>query len=264
LNSYELGSEEAVSTHRDHHHSAQVLFIRPSQPSSNGERLKASAIPIKYNEKNPLFMEQSALAFLGTVVLISLSGVLVPGPNMAVVISRGAMDRLAGTRVSLGHAFAELPLICAVFLGVDALDNDTLLTAVAILGGAVLIYTGIKTINNPDRSPNPSASGGHSTATLGFMTSVSNPYWWLWWATVGATLIATGVSFGLWMLPLFAATHISVDLICYQTISSLMSAASGKADSRWIKLAALIGGGIMLLFGIYFLGDGVMTFLTLT
>lgn len=197
------------------------------------------------------------MAFLAMVVLISLSGVLVPGPNMAVVIGRGVGDRFAGARVSLGHAVAELPLIVALFLGLEALGDPDVITVIAVIGGSILIVTGMQTLRDRHRVLRVAAQGEGSTVALGFLTSVSNPYWWLWWATVGAALITTAVSFGIWMLPAFMLVHIGVDLLCYQVVSMTMSATAERVDSAWLKWAAIVSGGIMLTFGVYFLTDGL-------
>ncbi len=202
-------------------------------------------------------MLDGPLAFLVMVMLISLSGVLVPGPNMAVVIGRGVGDRFAGARVSVGHAVAEIPLIIALFLGLEALGDPDVITAIAVLGGSILILTGHQALRNRHQALQVAASGGGSTVMLGFLTSVSNPYWWLWWATVGAVLVASGTAFGLWMLPAFIIVHIGVDLVCYQVISMTMSATAERVDSGWLKWAALVSGGIMVSFGVYFLLSGL-------
>ncbi len=204
-------------------------------------------------------MLESAAGFLAAVGLITLSGTLVPGPNMAAVIGRGAGDRLAGARVTLGHMVAEVPLIAAIFLGLDAFLTGSLFTAIAVLGGGVLVYSGIAALRNRHRALELSAEATGSTVMLGFVTSVSNPYWWIWWATIGTVLVVTGVSFGLWMLPAFIVVHVGVDLLCYMAISMTLSASAGKVHSKWISRLATVAGGIMVAFGLYFLGDGLLS-----
>ncbi len=204
-------------------------------------------------------MIEAAFLFLVMVVLISLSGVLMPGPNMAVVIGRGVGDRFAGARVSVGHAMVEVPLIVALFLGFDSLRNTDVITVIAILGGSLLIITGLQALRDRHQVLRVAASRGGSTVALGVITSVSNPYWWLWWATIGAALIASGTAFGTWMLPAFIIAHLGVDLVCLQGISMTMSATADRLDPGWLKWAAMVSGGIMLFFGAYFLSDGLLS-----
>ena len=58
------------------------------------------------------------LSFLFEATLISLSGVLAPGPITAVVVGEGNASPHAGAFVALGHGLVELPLMVAVFYGV--------------------------------------------------------------------------------------------------------------------------------------------------
>ena len=56
-------------------------------------------------------------AFYGFITVISLSGVMSPGPLTAFLIARGKQSPWAGIRVTLGHALAEVPLIIALYAG---------------------------------------------------------------------------------------------------------------------------------------------------
>jgi len=57
------------------------------------------------------------LAALGTVVLTSLSGVMMPGPMFAVTLAKSYKSPWAGVQVSLGHAVIEVPLILIIYFG---------------------------------------------------------------------------------------------------------------------------------------------------
>ena len=68
--------------------------------------------------------------FLGKVIMISLSGVMAPGPVTAVVIASGARNRYAGILMALGHGIVEFPLMIVIVLGagtlvVDLVDRKT-------------------------------------------------------------------------------------------------------------------------------------------
>lgn len=47
--------------------------------------------------------------FMLSVVAISLSGVMSPGPLFAVTIAKASGDRKAGLLISLGHGVVEFP-----------------------------------------------------------------------------------------------------------------------------------------------------------
>jgi threonine/homoserine/homoserine lactone efflux protein len=79
-------------------------------------------------------------AFIASVVLISLSGVLAPGPVFAAAIAEGRTNRYAGFHITAGHAVVEIPLIMALAAFGTLAATENLRTAVSLAGGAVLLY----------------------------------------------------------------------------------------------------------------------------
>jgi len=55
------------------------------------------------------------LNFLFTAVVISLSGVMAPGPITAVTIGKGSKSPYAGALIAIGHGIVEFPLMVAIF-----------------------------------------------------------------------------------------------------------------------------------------------------
>ena len=53
--------------------------------------------------------------FLASVLLISLSGVLMPGPLFAVTIQKAAKSKISGALIAVGHGIVEFPLMFAIF-----------------------------------------------------------------------------------------------------------------------------------------------------
>ncbi len=84
------------------------------------------------------------LVFLSGAVVISLSGVLAPGPVTAVTIGKGNDSPHSGAWIAIGHGFVEFPLMILLALGIGHfLTNASLKTALEILGGLVLIFMAI-------------------------------------------------------------------------------------------------------------------------
>ena len=48
-------------------------------------------------------MEVDLLSFLLSVVFVSLSGVMMPGPVFAVTVAKGYRSKVAGVLIALGH-----------------------------------------------------------------------------------------------------------------------------------------------------------------
>ncbi|HSV42065.1 MAG TPA: LysE family transporter, partial [Methanomassiliicoccales archaeon] len=83
------------------------------------------------------------LVFLASVAIISLSGVMMPGPVFAATVAQGYHDRNAGLKLTLGHAVVELPLLALIFLGFATIfSQPEVVAAIGLIGGAILIWMG--------------------------------------------------------------------------------------------------------------------------
>src|SRR5512143_2463185 len=84
------------------------------------------------------------LIFLSEAVLISLSGVMAPGPITAVAVGRGSKSPHAGALVAIGHGIVEFPVMAAVFYGVGrVLQIPYVQSVIGALGAAFLVYMGV-------------------------------------------------------------------------------------------------------------------------
>ena len=153
--------------------------------------------------------------------LVSLSGVMMPGPVSAMAITEGTRrGPVAGPLVTVGHAAAEAVMLGLLILGMNrVLQQPAVVGAVGILGGAVLAWMGWGIAGAAWRNrldpPAGAASGsaGRSLVRAGLLTTMTNPYWLLWWATVGAAYFVRFTRFGpLAVAGLFFIGHISLDL----------------------------------------------------
>ena len=204
---------------------------------------------------------EDAFIFLGMVAFVSLSGVMAPGPMFATTIAKGYNDLRAGLKISFGHAVVEIPLIAAIFLGFDTvLKNDMVFIAIGLIGGVILLIFGLDQI----RTRNSKAiqkDNGRSSFLSGIIMSAANPYFILWWATIGATLIAGAVKFGPIMLPIFAAVHLSCDFAWNYLLSYSVYKSKKIWNERWHRYLFVASGGIMVFFGLYFLASSVQSLL---
>jgi threonine/homoserine/homoserine lactone efflux protein len=195
-----------------------------------------------------------AALYLGMVALISLSGVMAPGPLLATTICKGYQDPKAGVGIALGHALIEAPLIVAIFLGLGVvLQNEAVFIFVGLVGGGILIYMGADLLRSRNKSIMVCDANKGKIVTSGFIMTAANPYWLIWWATAGAALVAGAVTFGWIMLPLFIIVHVSVDLIWYLAVSYSVNRSKDMWASKWHKWLFVASGGIMLFFGAYFI-----------
>ena len=193
--------------------------------------------------------------FLIQVFIISISGAMQPGPVTATAITMGTRSRWAGSLLAVGHGIVEFPLMVLIIFGLGAIFQKTSAQIViGILGGLALLYMAYGMFKTVSRSVDIQAGAKKDKPILaGIVLTVSNPYFLIWWATVGLGLAITATKFGLYAFALFAIVHWLVDLL-WVTALSLASfhgttLFGPKVQQRVMQVCA----GAMLFFGLFFL-----------
>jgi len=181
---------------------------------------------------------------------VGLSGALAPGPTLLATIS-GAVRHgpLVGARVAAGHLLVEGLLAGALVLGLAPLVLSQQ-PAIAVGGGAALIVFGALTIGGARTATLAPASGPGRTGPFlaGVLTSVANPYFWLWWATVGGALLAVALASGPGDGLSFLAGHGMADLAWLLVVGAGVSRGRSLLPDRVYRgVLALCGLALMLL-----------------
>jgi threonine/homoserine/homoserine lactone efflux protein len=188
-------------------------------------------------------------SFLLEAALISLSGVMAPGPVTTVTIGKGSKSSHAGALVAIGHGIVELPLMLLMFYGLGNLVQGRGAQAViALLGGLGLVWLGVdmlRSVREVDASPREDT---HSPMLAGLLLSLGNPYFLVWWATVGAALISRSLQFGWAGFLAFALVHWSCDLLWSDFLSWLAFRGGQFFGQRFQKGAFALCGAFLLLF----------------
>jgi threonine/homoserine/homoserine lactone efflux protein len=193
--------------------------------------------------------------FFASAIFISLTGVMTPGPLFAAAVAKGYKDDRAGIKIALGHGIVEFPLMALIVVSMDFIfENDIVKLGIGLVGGVLLLALGGSMI----RSRKMVAGVEHEyipfdSVTAGAVTSLTNPYFLLWWATVGAVLILNAEYFGPIIVVVFAVVHWSCDLVWYTFTSMLVFRTKHLWTPRVHEYVFGICGLIMVLFGVYFL-----------
>jgi threonine/homoserine/homoserine lactone efflux protein len=81
---------------------------------------------------------------VASVMLISLSGVMMPGPMFAVTLAKSYKSPWAGAQMALGHAVVEVPLILLIRFGFSSFFQRTAVQfSLSIIGGAMIVWLGV-------------------------------------------------------------------------------------------------------------------------
>ncbi len=199
--------------------------------------------------------------FLLQVFLISLSGVLAPGPVTAATIAAGTKSRHAGFLISIGHCAVELPLMAAAMLGLGfILESGLANMLIGLIGGVFLVWMGfdmLKDVKNYHQDqPLPKTKGPIKT---GMVLSITNPYFILWWATVGLNFAKDAASFGYTVLILFALVHWLCDMVWLEIMSFASFKGAKILSEKHQKIILTICSLAIMCFGIFFVVKSFMT-----
>jgi threonine/homoserine/homoserine lactone efflux protein len=159
--------------------------------------------------------------FLTSVIFISFSGVMTPGPLFAATINKALKSRIAGVLIALGHGIIEFPLMFLICFGFAPFLASTLTQKIiGFVGGLIMIYMALRMIKAEKKAVEADDFAKNSALIAGIITTIANPYFLLWWATIGTTLIMNALLFGFLGFLIFAMTHWLCDLLWDSFIGS--------------------------------------------
>ncbi len=193
--------------------------------------------------------------------IIALSGAMMPGPMLAVTIREAAKRGFwAGPLVTVGHALLELALVLALIAGLGTIMQERLfLATVGLVGGASLIWMAVlmlRELPNLTISFDVDEDGGTHPVISGIVTTATNPYFVIWWATAGISALTFGGTKG-WAAPTaFFTGHIAGDFAWYSLISALVHFGRKLLTDKRYRVLVGSMAVMLLLFGLLFMANG--------
>ena len=203
-------------------------------------------------------------SFVVTVVLITASGALAPGPLFFQTISQGTKTGArSGLIFSISHTVVEFSLIMLLAFGLLALRNEVFIrNIIGILGGVVLIVFGlyqiVGTLKKKDINQKKEVSS-HRLFFIGILFTAFNPYFILWWLTVGSNLILLALELAALAGVVFMfLCHVWMDYVWLIAIAYFSKRGVNALGSRWYRILIGLFGVILIYFGVLFLGDVIV------
>ena len=208
----------------------------------------------------------------GLAFLVALTGAMTPGPLLTYTVYKSIEAKkkayLVGLYVCLGHAILEFILILILLGGMGPfISLPIVIVIIGLLGGGLLVFLGgsllkdlkrkkidfsFLEISDDSNNNGPKKFSKHPILG-GILISMSNPYWWFWWAVIGLNFMTQfSVSFGnqfeFWG---FFWGHELGDFIWYFTIAAGLG-LTHKFMTKRIYIGILIACSIFMIgFGIY-------------
>ena len=202
-------------------------------------------------------MEQ-LLEFSVLVIVISASGVMAPGPLFAANITHGLKDGAkSGIKMAIGHTIVELPLVILLGIGVFSLELfPEFRTVISILGAITLFIFAAMQIKTIFRNKESTTNLKQGPLVSGILLSALNPFFIIWWLTIGFKLISDAML--IWafsgILVLFVL-HIWMDFAWLGAISYLASKSAKILSNKNYKIIMICLSVMLVYFGITFLED---------
>ena len=202
---------------------------------------------------------QEVNGFAIMVVAISASGVMSPGPLFSANIIYGLKEgKIAGLKIAVGHTIVEFPLI--ILLGTGIITSNifpefrVLIAVIGALGLFAFAGLQIKSIFQKNFQKNIKPSRGPILA--GIFLSALNPFFIIWWLTVGLKLITESIELwgflGIIILFLF---HIWMDYVWLYIVAFFASKSRNFLSNRNYKILVISLAIVLIYFGLRFLTE---------
>jgi threonine/homoserine/homoserine lactone efflux protein len=197
--------------------------------------------------------------------VVGLSGAVSPGPLLAVAIVHSAKKGyMVGPWVSLGHSLVEAVLVLALVLGLaPILGSKEAGAVVGVVGGVMLILIGVGVVRESrgaslsDLMKDRRVKIGSSTLLAGIIATVSNPFFFIWWVTIGNAMLLQGIKIAqLVGVLVFYFFHISSDFAWYSLVSVSIYKGRGLMSDVTYRRMLMIVACFLLILGLFFMIEG--------
>jgi threonine/homoserine/homoserine lactone efflux protein len=198
------------------------------------------------------------LPILLSVIVISFSGVMMPGPMFAVALAKSYKSAWAGTWMSFGHAVVEVPLILLIYFGfAHFFKSPGFQFILSIAGSGMIVWLGIDMFRARKRVVSQGKDLPYNSFTAGIIMSASNPFFLLWWATIGWMLISRIVPFGTAGLVALIIAHWLCDLVWLTLVSNVIYRTHALWGQKLQEGIFIACSALLVGFGVWFLVSGV-------
>jgi threonine/homoserine/homoserine lactone efflux protein len=200
----------------------------------------------------------------GIALATGFSGAVVPGSVLAVVVTNSVrFGWVAGPVIVIGHGLLELAAVILLTTGLIRFARSNAARGViGVVGGLVLLYLGYLTAQISGQTAagsGPTAAGWLHLIALGGLMSMANPYWWVWWATIGAAHVGWATQKGQAGGLTYFTGHILSDATWYSAVSVALAAGRTLFSAGMLRAIYVVCGVFLVVLGALFLVGGAKT-----
>ncbi|HJR48705.1 MAG TPA: LysE family transporter [Nitrososphaeraceae archaeon] len=227
----------------------------------------------------------NVIDFAAQVIFISVSGVLSPGPLFFANLIYGSKEGFySGVKIASGHTIVELLLVISLAAGLFGFSSFKLtsesIRIIGLVGGTAIIIFSTSVITNIiKRRRNIDVANDKNKSSYSYFSKISNkcirlerpfiigitfsalnPFFIIWWLTVGLKLISDSVYlFGIveGILILFSF-HIWMDYAWLSVTAYLMSKGRLILKERLYQYFVLSISFVLASYGLYLVVENIL------
>lgn len=214
----------------------------------------------------------SSLALAGICggsFVVALSGAMMPGPLLTVtIVESSRRGALTGPFLMAGHALLEIVMVAALLMGLGpVLSHDAAAIVLGLAGGVALtwmsvgIFRGLPSLRLVSAAEGKPVHTAHrNRAFTGILMSLANPYWTLWWATIGLGYLNVARAAGVPGVVAFFCGHIAGDIVWYTAVSWSVARGSRLMSTPVYRTIMALCASALLGFAAWFAWGAVARF----
>ena len=199
---------------------------------------------------------QEFLGFALTVIIISVSGVMSPGPLFTANIMYGLKEGTqSGLKIAAGHTVIELPLIIFLAVGVISLETIPEFKTTIVLLGAIGLFgfAGLQIKNALTKKMQTGIQVKHGAFLTGILFSALNPFFIIWWFTIGFKLISDSIDlWSYWGIGILFGVDIWMDFVWLGFVAFSASKAGNILSNQNYRILMIALSSVLIYFGISF------------
>jgi threonine/homoserine/homoserine lactone efflux protein len=214
------------------------------------------------------------MALFFAALAAGYSGAMMPGPLLTYDIERSLQRGWkAGLFVPLGHAILEILVVALLAAGLKSFLHLPLPKIIILfVGGIVLLWFGGDMIVNAIKNKvhlaidrNAAVKRGDNLEIMwkSGIISILNPYFLLWWVTVGLGFLTKYDNLGIGGVLIFYAGHATADFSWYFAVSLLCDRISRYIGGKAYRIIIAALGALLVFFAVDFIVDGTSQFIIL-
>ncbi len=198
------------------------------------------------------------LEFLFSGIILGLAAGISPGPLLALAISETLRyGKKEGLKVSIAPLVTDLPIILFALVILSNLDQyNSIIGVISLFGAGYLIYLGIGNLRaKADSSEVNLVKKG--ALKRGVIANISNPHPYLFWLSIGGTIIFKSLAIHVLATVFFIAGFYILLIGSKIAVVLIVEKSKSFIRNRYYLFAVRILGMALILLALAFFKEGL-------